>query len=75
MEKYKYKLWGGDISFNRELSEVEKVFLSVLSKADTDFYWKVKDRNNIDSYVKEKIEKMVTAIERNSKINKVLSKK
>lgn len=75
MEKYKYKLWGGDISFNRELNKVEKLFLCVLSKADTDFYWKVKDRNGIDSYVKEQIEKMVTVIERNNKLNKILSKK
>lgn len=74
-EIFKYELWGEEISFNRKLNEIETLFLSVLSKSDTSFYRKIKNRNNIDIYVKEKIEKLVTIIERRNKISCVLKNK
>lgn len=74
-ERFKYELWGEKISFNRKLNEIESLFLSVLSKSDTSFYRKIKNRNNIDIYVKEEIEKLVTIIERRNKISCVLKNK
>ena len=42
MKKFKYKLWDGFIYFDLKLSELESLYLSVVSKHDTKFYKKTK---------------------------------
>ena len=72
MKKFKYKLWGSFISFDQKLSELESLYLSVISKHDIKFYKKTKNNNNIDKWFKDEIDKLCLVLERKNKIKSVL---
>ena len=72
MKKFKYKLWEGFVYFERQLTELETLYLSVISKHDTKFYKKTKNNNKISEYIKEEVDKMCLIIERKNKVNSIL---
>ena len=75
MKKFKYKLWEGFVYFERQLTELETLYLSVISKHDTKFYKKTKNNNKISEYIKEEVDKMCLIIERKNKVNSILKNK
>tara|TARA_X000000368_G_scaffold178970_1_gene141282 strand:+ start:3248 stop:3484 length:237 start_codon:yes stop_codon:yes gene_type:complete len=75
MKKFKYKLWEGFVYFERQLTELEALYLSVISKHDTKFYKKTKNNNKISEYIKEEVDKMCLIIERKNKVNSILKNK
>lgn len=75
MKKFKYKLWDGFVYFERQLTELETLYLSVISKHDTKFYKKTKNNNKISEYIKEEVDKMCLIIERKNKVNSILKNK
>lgn len=75
MKKFKYKLWEGFVYFERQLTELETLYLSVISKHDTKFYKKTKNNNKISEYIKEEVDKMCLIIERKNKVDSILKNK
>jgi len=72
MKKFKYKLWDGFVYFDSKLSELESLYLSVVSKHDTKFYKKTKNNNKISEHIKDEVDKMCLIIERKNKVNSIL---
>ena len=68
-------IWQGFVYFERQLTELETLYLSVISKHDTKFYKKTKNNNKISEYIKEEVDKMCLIIERKNKVNSILKNK